>query len=481
MSISSTLSNALSGMSAASRMAEVVSSNVSNSLTDGYGRRTLNLSAAVIGGHGAGVEIGSITRHVDRGILSDRRLADASLGEYGALVSTVNRIQDVMGIAGNQGSISSRIVALESALVDAASDPSSEIRLTSLFDRLEGVANGLNQASRDIQSERVRADKSISNQIDRLNTALAQVEQLNSDITYSRNTGIDPSGLMDQRQRAIDTIAEIVPVRELDRDGGQVALMTPDGESLIDGKAKVFGFSHTPVITSDMTLHSSGLFGITLDGAQIASDGIGKLVGGTLGAAFAARDIEFVSAQAGLDIVAADLITRFQDPSVDQTILAGQPGFFTDAGTAFASADTSGLAARISVNSLINPDTGGSVSKLRDGLNATSLGLSGNANLLLSLSAAVSSPQMIGTDMTQQSAAGRAASFESEIGSRRLMFEAEMSFASARWASLKEAETADGVNTDYEMQTLLRVEQAYAANARVVQTVESLMQRLMEI
>jgi len=48
MSISNSLSNALSGMTAASRMAEVVSSNLANSLTDGYGRRTLNLSSAVI-------------------------------------------------------------------------------------------------------------------------------------------------------------------------------------------------------------------------------------------------------------------------------------------------------------------------------------------------------------------------------------------------------------------------------------------------
>jgi flagellar hook-associated protein 1 FlgK len=481
MSISNSLSNALSGMNAASRMAEIVSSNVSNSLTDGYGRRSLNLSAAIVGGRGAGVEIGSINRHVDRGILGDRRLAGASLGGYGALVSTLNRIQDTIGQAGSSDSLSARIVAVESALIGAASDPASIIRLSSLGDRLSDVATSLNASSDDIQTQRAQADTSIAKQVNTLNAALAQVQQLNADISYSRNTGNDPSGLLDQRQRVIDVIAEIVPVRELDRDGGQVALMTPNGETLIDGAAKVFGFTRNAVIVPDMTLAGGGLSGITLDGVPIATDGIGKLAGGTLGAAFQARDGELVTAQEGLDNIAADLILRFQDPAVDPTLATGQAGLLTDGGAAFDVANTAGLAGRIALNAAVDPAAGGAIMNLRDGINATGPGPSGNASLLQSLSTALSAPLTTSTDPIKQSAAGRAAGFEAELGSRRLMFESEVSFATARWSSLKEAEAAGGVDTDYEMQMLLRVEQAYAANARVLQAVESLMQRLMEI
>lgn len=481
MSISNSLSNALSGMNAASRMAEIVSSNVSNSLTDGYGRRSLNLSSAVVGGRGAGVEIGSVNRHVDRGILGDRRLAGASLGGFGSLVSTLNRIQDTVGQAGDSGSISARIVAVESALIDAASDPASTIRLSSLGGRLSDVAASLNASSGDIQTQRAQADTSIAGQVSQLNTALAQVEQFNVDISYSHHNGVDPSGLLDQRQRVIDVIAEIVPVRELDRDGGQVALMTPNGETLIDGAAKVFGFTRNAVIVPDMTLAGGGLSGITVDGAPIATDGIGKLAGGTLGAAFQARDGELVTAQEGLDNIAADLVSRFQDSAVDPTLAVGQAGLLTDGGVAFEVANTVGLAGRITLNAAVDPAAGGAITNLRDGINATMPGPSGNASLLQSLSAALSSPLTTSTDPVQQGAASRAASFEAELGSRRLMFESEVTFANTRWSSLKEAEAAGGVDTDYEMQMLLRVEQAYAANARVVQTVESLMQRLLEI
>ena len=481
MSISNSLSNALSGMTAASRMAEVVSSNVSNSLTDGYGRRSLNLSSAVIGGRGAGVEIGSITRHVDRGVLGDRRLAGASLGGYGSLVSTMNRIQDVVGEAGGTGSISSRIVAVESALIDAASDPSSNINLSALAEKLSDAATSLNTASREMQTERERADSSISDQIGRLNTALGQVQQLNNDITNANNAGYDPSGLLDQRQLVIDEISEIVPVREIRRTGGQVALMTPSGETLIDGEAKVFGFVQNAVITPDMTIASGGLSGITLGGQPIAVDGVGKLAGGTLGAAFQARDSELVAAQEGLDTIAADLISRFQDPNVDPTLAIGQAGILTDAGTAYTATNIDGLSSRISLNALVDPSVGGAVTRLRDGLNAGSPGPSGNASLIQAISGALADPRTTSTDPVQQSVAGRASSFEGEMGSKRVEFESEVSFANARWSSLKEAEAADGVDTDYEMQMLLRVEQAYAANARVIQTVETLMQRLMEI
>ena len=481
MSISSSLSNALSGMTAASRLAEVVSSNVSNALTDGYGRRSLNLSAAVVGGNGAGVEIGSINRHVDRGILGDRRLAEAGLSNYDSLVSTMSDIQDIVGSAGEDGSISSRIVAVEAALIDAATDPSSEIRLSTLGDRLGALASSLNTASTEIQNKRVEADTAIAEQVETLNRSLAQVEQLNIDIAYSQYSGNDPSGLMDQRQIVIDQIAQIVPVRELDRENGQVALMTPDGQSLIDGKAKVFGFTPNSVIVPEMTLASGGLSALTLDGVPISDDGIGKLAGGTLGAAFQARDVELVAAQEGLDAIAVDLVSRFQDPSVDPSLGVADAGLLTDGGAALDPLNTVGLSSRLAVNAAVDPAQGGLVTRLRDGIKAATAGLSGDASLLQSLSSALSTPVTSGLDTTEKSAAGRASNFEAVIGNRRLGYESELSFSNARWSSLKEAEAAEGVDTDYEMQMLLRIEQAYAANARVMQTVDTMMQRLMEI
>lgn len=462
-------------------MAEIVSSNVSNALTDGYGRRSVSLSAAVIGGRGAGVEIGGVTRHVDQGILADRRLADAGIGANSAMVSTLSKLQSIVGQVGESGGLSSRIVAVETALVDAAADPSSSVRLTSLKDRLEELASGLNSASAQVQTERERADASIATQVETLNTSLNQLEQLNGDVAYAINSGGDPSGLLDARQRVVDTIAEIVPVRELQRENGRIGLMTPQGQNLIDGPAKTFEFTPNVVITADMTLDSGALSGLSLDGLPLATDGIGRMSGGTLGAAFTARDDTFAQAQAGLDDLAADLMARFEDPAVDPTTGAGLPGLFTDNGTALDPANTVGLAGRISLSASIDPSQGGTLTNLRDGANAITPGPTGSAIFLNALSDVLSDPRASTSDPTLRSVAARSATLEASIGEQRLTYETELSFDTARWTSLKEAEAANGVDTDHEMQMLLRIEQAYAANARVIQTVNSLMQRLMEI
>lgn len=481
MSISHSLSNALTGMSAASRLAEVVSSNIANALTDGYGRRTLDLNAAAVGGRGAGVEIGDVTRIVDRGILGDRRLADADLAGFNSLASTYARLEDMIGSPDSAQSISGRIAALEQALVDASTDPSSDIRLGALNDRLVDLTAALNEASDGVQALRAEADADIATQVDTLNTALQQVERLNADITFSYNTGNDPSALMDQRQRVIDQIAEIVPVRELDRPGGQVALMTPAGEMLIDGPAKQFDFTANTVVTADMTLGSGALSGLTRDGTSLGANGIGKLSGGSLGAAFEARDTLLPETQLGLDNLAADLIQRFSGNAVDPTLTPTEPGLFTDDGAAYDPLTLDGLAGRISLNAAVDPAQGGALWRLRDGINAATPGATGDASLLLSIADTMADPRALSSGGPLRSISGHAADIESTIGSGRLDIDAELSFATARWDGLKSAEAAGGVDTDHEMQMLLRIEQAYAANARLVQTVESMLDRLMEL
>ena len=481
MSLSHTLSNAVGGMNAASRLAEVVSSNVSNALTEGYGRRQLDLNAASIGGRGSGVQIGQVTRVVDKAVIGDRRLADAAVSGAGATVDLHVRLEAIFGAPGQQDALSSRVTVLEQSLLDAATDPSSSLRLDQVQNRAQDLAGALNTATDRVQSLRRRADADIAAQVDQLNTALEQVERLNGDIANSLNVGADSSALMDQRQRVIDQVSGIVPMRELARPDGRIALMTPGGEMLVDGPAKRFDFAHTPVVTADMTLSSGGLVGISVDGVPIAADGLGKLAGGSLGAAFVARDDTLVAAQQKLDHAAAHLIQRMQGGSVDPTLGPMDAGLFTDAGQPLDPLNTTGLAGRIEVNAAVDPARNGDTRRLRDGLNAPAPGAAGDSTLLLATGAALSSSQPIGGSGSSRSVAGHFADIQSSIGQARVEADQELGFTNARQAALAEAEAMTGVDTDHEMQMLLRVEQAYAANARLVQTVEAMIDRLMEL
>jgi flagellar hook-associated protein 1 FlgK len=48
-------------------------------------------------------------------------------------------------------------------------------------------------------------------------------------------------------------------------------------------------------------------------------------------------------------------------------------------------------------------------------------------------------------------------------------------------SALRQQELSRGVDTDAEMQNLIRIEQMYAANARVVQAAEAMLDELMRM
>ena len=110
MTISSALSNALSGLRAAGRGAEVVSANISNALTPGYGRRVLGLASSTIGDAG-GVRITGITRIVDASLTNDRRLAEAERINAQGTASFLDRIERLLGTPDNPASLSARFSA----------------------------------------------------------------------------------------------------------------------------------------------------------------------------------------------------------------------------------------------------------------------------------------------------------------------------------------------------------------------------------
>ncbi|PUB11552.1 flagellar hook-associated protein FlgK [Yoonia sediminilitoris] len=482
MSISSALGNALSGLAVTSRFAEVTSSNLSNALTDGYGRRSVELIASQRGGVGGGVRVESITRFSDPGILADRRLVDAALSGEQRGVDTLQRLEKMLGDAEDPASLGGRLALFEQSLIRASSDPASEVRLSNVLSRLNDLTTTLSSNDRSIQGMRQEADAAIARDIETLNSALLQVADFNKDILRVKSIGQDPSSLLDQRQNVVDRIAEIVPVREISRENGSIVLMTTNGTTLLDSQAVQFGFEPSPTITADMTLASGALSGITLDGVPLDPvTGIGRLDGGSMGASFALRDQTLVQAQGALDGIAADLIARFQDPANDLTLAPGDMGLLTDEGGVLDPADLEGLAGRIALNPAIDPLQGGLISLLRDGLNAATTGPTGDATQLNRWIAALDVTRADIPGAASRTAAGRMAEFTSLIGATRVKADEQLSYTAARWDTLREAELAQGVDTDLELQNLLRIEQAYAANAKVIETADFMMQRLMEL
>lgn len=486
MSLSASLSNALSGLNAASRGAQVVSSNISNARTEGYGRRTLETSSMEITGHSAGVRIDGVRRDTNLALISDRRLAQADTGAAGARADALSRIEAALGTPDDADSIAARMAALEATFVSAASRPDSNTRLADVLSSAHGVAGSIKAAAKDIQSVRMDAETAIASEVGTLNDSLARIAELNYQIRGHAGSHNDTSALVDQRQVLVDRLSEIVPLRQIPRERGMIALYTQTGAALVDGPPAEFGFDKVGVIVSDMTLASGALSGLTMNGEPVATTGrYAPMGGGRLGALFEQRDIVAPEAQANLDALARDLVERFQDPALDPSLAAGSAGLFTDGTAAFDPLikDELGLSERISVNTIVDPDAGGALWKLRDGLGAATPGAVGNSTLLTAFNDALAlgRPVVSGPFAGQTfSAANLAAETVSLVSVKAQIAIESEGFAASRTNALKEAELQSGVDTDAELQDLMLYEQVYAANAKVIQAVDRMMQLLME-
>ncbi len=139
MSLSSALSNALSGLNAASRSAQITASNLANVMTEGYGRREIALSARGHGSHG-GVTVDGITRNTDPVLIGERRLALSEQAGNTWLADYYSRLEALAGTPDDGASLSARLSDFEASLVAAASRPDLSGRLDQLLSDAEAVA-----------------------------------------------------------------------------------------------------------------------------------------------------------------------------------------------------------------------------------------------------------------------------------------------------------------------------------------------------
>lgn len=481
MSISSALSNAMSGLRAAGRTSEAVSSNIANAMNPSYGVRSVELSASQFGGVG----IDGVMRSVNPALVADKRLAEASFTNASERTEFMNRLEGLLGTPDEPNSLSARLSELEKTMVTAASRPDAPERLQGVVNSAKDLTKLVNQASEGVQQARSDADRKIGIQVDRLNSALQGVDQLNVQITKTLVLGGDPSALYDNRQALVDEISALVPVRQVPRDNGKIALYSTGGAILLDSSPAEVEFSAVNQVTPFMSIGAGSLSGLTIDGYPVRTDSDrGALSGGSISAQFEIRDELGVRAQSQLDAFSRDMIERFQDPAVDPSLAATDAGLFTDSGAFFDPVNEVGLSARLSINAAVDELQGGEAWRIRDGINAVVQGDVGDARIIQSLSNALDTPRApLSGDFGAGSfsAINLISSMTSQFGAERARSEQALSFASTQFDELTQLLLADGVDTDQELQRLLLVEQAYAANARMIEAADEMMQTILRI
>ena len=270
---------------------------------------------------------------------------------------------------------------------------------------------------------------------------------------------------------AIDKIAGIVDVRVYYNADGSLNLFTSGGAALVERTQMrdiTFDLSDGTLRAGDLdiTPNKPGVRGVT--------------EGSLAGLLELKRDI-IPRLQLQLDEYARSLITAFEDSDV--SLAPGQPGFFTDGGSAYDPANVAFLASRIDVNDILKQSTGGEFWRVRDGLGATTQGdPSGNGQIqsyidALQLGALPAAGTGIDGDVT---VADFAAQMVAAQGNERARSQ-ELALAARSTAEIviSSREAFEGVNIDEELQDLQMIQQSYAANSRVLTTVLGLIDTLL--
>ena len=494
MSLSQAISNANQGLSAAARATDIVSTNLANSQTEGYVRRSVTITERVVDGKSIGLNPVVIKRNEASIPSANVRRSDVTYQQQLIVTDATKIIQQAIGNVDDNFSLTTRMDNFRSALKNLAETPeNASLQDQTIFEAKE-LARTFRGVSLAIQDLRENADRTIKTEVNNVNDYLGQLQKVNSDIASLSSVG-DTAALFDEQERLINKINEIIPVNITTKENGGVGLATKTGITLLDINVAKIEFTSSPFITPDKIYSFAGdapglpynsvLSGITISGQDITptANKIQSLRGGKLGGLFEVRDEMTVTIQKQLDSIAGHFITSFRngDNTTDtdlDTVNGNVDSLFT-AGNSGADYSTLnsvlGISNSFTVNSKFDPDQGGDKRRIRDGAEAiTFTGAEGKATLIQAWISETESlkPFDVSTDLTQsQSIISSIREFVANTTLKNQNQINNLEYEEGRINSLLDIrDNLEGVNIDEQTQQILLLQRVYQANAVLLRT-----------
>jgi flagellar hook-associated protein 1 FlgK len=233
VSINSILNSAMSALQANQAALKVVSDNVSNINTQGYARRIVNQQTQVIGGTLTGVDIGSVQRVVDQFLQSETLSASAGAAQYGAQSDIYDQLNGILGQPGDGNSLTAKLDNIFSALATASQAPSSSTSQQSVLTSLQSLATTISGMSNSVSTLQTQVDGQISSSISTVNSLIKNIYDLNQQVQTATLAGDTASGLLDQRDQAVQQLSSLIGVRVSEQSNGQLIVSTQDGVNLV--------------------------------------------------------------------------------------------------------------------------------------------------------------------------------------------------------------------------------------------------------
>ena len=444
----------LSALLANQKAMEVISHNIANINTPGYSRQDVTMEALINapaedmiqGQLGAGVRIRGIRRLSDAFVLQQIRSENQGMGRYEALTDVLRQLEVVLREPSDEG-LSASMDVFFGSFQDLVTNPESLAARTGVVQAAEHLANLFQSADKHMQDLRYEFNDQVRANVTDINNLAQNIANLNVRISKISILGEQPNDLLDQRDVLVDDLSKLVEIHPFTTENGTLKINIGGHELVTDQGAT------TLEVYPDGA--NDGYLGVrwTDNSADAQIDG-GKLYG-----ILEARDQVIPNYQAELDTVASKLIERVNT--------VHSAGFGIDNSTGLDFFTGSG-ASDIAVNTVIADDE----RKVAAASVADAPGDGSNALAMASIQ----------TEGIMDNGATLSQYYGGLIA--QLGLDAQHAQTSLRGQELlvghltARKESLSGVSLDEETVKLISHQRAYEAAARVITTIDEMLDQL---
>lgn len=505
MSLDLAFGIARTGLQATQRALAQVSQNISNADTPGYTRKNLAPVAMQGPDRPMGVRLGEAQRVVDDALLAERDARGAEAAAAGLRERLLTGIEAAHGRPEDGDSLGDAVAGLRSAFIALRASPGEAGAQRNALLAAGTVATRFNEVAGAVVQAREQAQRGIGEEVARLNAGLRDIAALSNRIRADRSAGLSTADLEDQRDTALSSLSESLPVKALRQADGGILLVARGGLSLpLDPERDAFTTENAAI--GPQAFHGAGgtLPGVRLQGVEVTS----QLAGGRLGELIRLRDSTLPRYQAELDVGASALAARMDAQGL--RLFTDGSGGVPDTGLAYTAGGQLGFSNVMRVNPALtleprllrdgtqdvaataggptaftrNPAGGpAGFTALLDRVLDHSLGetvRAGTAWAPLPSSGLGPDGQLSSPFLPPGSVEAYGAAVTGAQTSDRAAAAAERGRAEAMQRGLKARfQAQSGVDPDAEMAKLVQLQNAYAVNARVLNTAQQMWDQLL--
>ncbi|HEX4027625.1 MAG TPA: flagellar hook-associated protein FlgK [Rhizomicrobium sp.] len=243
MSLNGITASAISALQTNQAALNVVSNNVANLNTPGYARRVVNEQTLSADGQLTGVDIATVERVTNQFLQQEQLAAGGTASQYDTMATLFSQLNGLLGGPGDNQSLATQLTNVASAFATASQAPTSSASQTGVLNALNGLASSFSNVSSTISSLQNQVDQQVVNSVGSTNTLIQQVYQLNAQIKTANASGDQASALLDQRDTALNNLAQVMGIKTTTNADGSVNVSTTDGINLVSNTYAQLSYS----------------------------------------------------------------------------------------------------------------------------------------------------------------------------------------------------------------------------------------------